>query len=42
MGVVYVGLENGGGIVQATTKPHESHVNVEGGFQTIEPRAMPS
>jgi hypothetical protein len=30
MGAVFFGLENGGGIVLATTKPHESHVNVEG------------
>jgi hypothetical protein len=42
MGVVFVGLEIGGGIVLATTKPHESHVNAEGDIQTIEPRAMPS
>jgi len=30
MGAVFFGPENGGGIVLATTKPHESHVNVEG------------
>ncbi len=42
MGVVFVGLINGGGIVLATTKPHESQVNVKGNIQTIEPRAMPS
>jgi hypothetical protein len=42
MSVVFIGPENGGGIVLATTKPHQNHVNVEGDIQIVEPRAMPS
>jgi hypothetical protein len=42
MCVVFVGPKNGGGIVLATTKSHESHVNAEGDIQTIEPRVVPS
>jgi hypothetical protein len=42
MGVVFVGPENGGGIVLATTKLHERHVNAKGDIQTIEPKTMPS
>jgi hypothetical protein len=42
MGVVFVGLENGGGIVMVATKPHESHLNVERNIQIIEPIVVPS
>jgi hypothetical protein len=39
---VFVWPKNGGGIVLAATKPYESHVNVEGDIQIVQPRAMPS
>jgi hypothetical protein len=42
MGVVFVGLENGGGTVLVATKPHESHVNVERDIQIVEPKVVPS
>jgi hypothetical protein len=40
--VVSIGLENGGVIVMATKKPHEGNVNVQGDFEIIVTRAMPS
>jgi hypothetical protein len=42
MGVVSIGLENGGGIVLVATKPHENHVNAERNIQIIEPIVVPS
>jgi hypothetical protein len=42
MGVVFVGLENVGGIVMVARKPHESHLNVERDIQIIEPIVVPS
>ncbi len=41
-GVLFVGLENGGGIVMVATKPHESHLNVERDIQISEPIIVPS